>query len=529
MSFEPRPLSPFFASPFGPSPFAPKATPAPAPVDESNVAYALVPSAPALSADECETAETAAEVEIRWGTTVLAVSHLNPPRSFHVGESAGPKAPCDYPVPADKLGAERLTLLHVAPGQPTTVLVPPNGTLRLSSDVFPTRSLADLVAAGLAAPSAAVPGAFEVRLEGGATAEIGVGDLTFRVGLVRAGRAVEARSVDTAALPFHAGSLLVHVGLLAAIALLMPPLGATAEGEMSAEQSYRLGQMLNAVAEREPEPSKDESENVKNDGDEGGQGARSKLEEGSMGSQTSSAVNKGYGVAGPKDNPDPHLSRAAAIDMAREFGMVGLLASAGGSVNSPTAPWGRDEALGTDALSANGNLWGESLGEAAGAGGLGLSGVGEGGGGRYEGIGLGRIGTLGRGDGGGDAMGIGRGHGHLQANHAPKPPIVRTGTLTTSGRIPPEVIQRTVRQSFGRFRFCYENGLRTSPNLAGRVTVRFVIGRDGAVSNAGNGGSDLPDAGVVSCVVRAFYGLSFPAPEAGIVTVSYPITFTPGG
>jgi hypothetical protein len=28
-------------------------------------------------------------------------------------------------------------------------------------------------------------------------------------------------------------------------------------------------------------------------------------------------------------------------------------------------------------------------------------------------------------------------------------------------------------------------------------------------------------------VTRAFYGLSFPQPEGGIVTVTYPITFSP--
>ena len=59
--------------------------------------------------------------------------------------------------------------------------------------------------------------------------------------------------------------------------------------------------------------------------------------------------------------------------------------------------------------------------------------------------------------------------------------------------------------------------------------MHSFIGRDGAVSNVGNGGSDLPDAGVVSCVQRAFYGLSFPQPASGIVTVTYPIVFTPGG
>jgi hypothetical protein len=104
---------------------------------------------------------------------------------------------------------------------------------------------------------------------------------------------------------------------------------------------------------------------------------------------------------------------------------------------------------------------------------------------------------------------------------------VRIGQSVSSGHLPPEIIQRVVRQSFGRFRACYEGGLRGNPNLQGRVAVRFVIGRDGGVSNVANGGSDLADASVVSCVQRAFYGLSFPSPDSGIVTVTYPIVFSP--
>src|SRR5262249_40363330 len=93
------------------------------------------------------------------------------------------------------------------------------------------------------------------------------------------------------------------------------------------------------------------------------------------------------------------------------------------------------------------------------------------------------------------------------------------------GRLPPEIIQRIVRANFGRFRSCYENALLHDPGLAGRVTVRFLIGRDGAVSSVQDGGSNLPNPEVVSCVLRAFYGLSFPQPEGGVVTVSYPIVF----
>jgi TonB family protein len=108
------------------------------------------------------------------------------------------------------------------------------------------------------------------------------------------------------------------------------------------------------------------------------------------------------------------------------------------------------------------------------------------------------------------------------------PGTLPPGTLPP-GTLPPEVIQQAVRQRFARFRLCYEGSLRNSPNLQGRVTVRFVIGRDGTVTSASSSGSDIPDRSVTDCVVRAVYGLSFPKPEGGAVTVTYPIVFTPGG
>jgi hypothetical protein len=110
------------------------------------------------------------------------------------------------------------------------------------------------------------------------------------------------------------------------------------------------------------------------------------------------------------------------------------------------------------------------------------------------------------------------------AKHQPDGP-----SSSKAGRMPPEVIQRIVRKNSGKFRLCYDNGLKKNPKLEGRVSVRFVIGRDGAVSRAEDAGSDLPDKTVVSCVVRAFQALSFPEPEGGIVTVSYPLKFSPGG
>ena len=161
-----------------------------------------------------------------------------------------------------------------------------------------------------------------------------------------------------------------------------------------------------------------------------------------MGNPTTKASGNRYGVQGPQDNTDPHIARQAALRDAAEFGMIGLLnAGAGGDPNAPTAPWGRDDSLGNDALSARGNIWGDNIGDSFGAGGLGLSGIGEGGGGRGEGIGLGSIGTIGHGAGTGTGQGFGNGHGRLAGAHRTKPPQVRMGATSVSGRLPPEVEQ----------------------------------------------------------------------------------------
>src|SRR4029079_5117588 len=305
-------------------------------------------------------------------------------------------------------------------------------------------------------------------------------------------------------------SFLAHAGLIAAMAFFVPPLGLTDDEELDKDAMFLMQEYLKAAAEREQEEKEAEVVQDNSDNKEGGTGTRAKGEEGSMGNPTSKDTNKRYAVQGPQDNADPHIARQAALREAMEFGMIGLLnTGAAGDPNAPTAPWGRDTSLGTDSVSAMGNMFGDEIGDAYGAGGLGLSGIGEGGGGRGEGIGLGSIGTLGHGAGTGTGQGFGNAHGGLGGSHRTKPPSVRMGATQVSGRLPPEVIQRIVRQNFGRFRLCYENGLRNHPNLQGRVSVRFVIGRDGAVSQVQNGGSDMPDGGVVSCTVRAFYGLSF--------------------
>ncbi|HEX7602845.1 MAG TPA: AgmX/PglI C-terminal domain-containing protein, partial [Polyangiaceae bacterium] len=104
------------------------------------------------------------------------------------------------------------------------------------------------------------------------------------------------------------------------------------------------------------------------------------------------------------------------------------------------------------------------------------------------------------------------------------------GSSTANGRLAPELIQRIVRSHFGDFKRCFEVALRTAPGLRGTVRVKFVIGLDGHVSSAADSGaSTLPDPTVVACVAHAFESIEFPSPEGGVVTVVYPIIFSPRG
>ncbi len=109
-----------------------------------------------------------------------------------------------------------------------------------------------------------------------------------------------------------------------------------------------------------------------------------------------------------------------------------------------------------------------------------------------------------------------------------KTPSIRAGAVQVSGRLPPEVVQRVSRQNFGRFRLCYEDLLRTNGKAAGRVNIQFVIGKDGAVTSSKDNGSDIGDATMVGCIKSAFDKITFPQPEGGTVTVSYPLVFAPG-
>ncbi len=124
--------------------------------------------------------------------------------------------------------------------------------------------------------------------------------------------------------------------------------------------------------------------------------------------------------------------------------------------------------------------------------------------------------------------GYGAAHGRL-AGHYTSIIRCRLGgePVVVTGHLGAETIQRVVRDNLGRFRGCYMNGLAHDPKLAGRVSTKFVIARDGSVSAVADAGSDLADANVAACIQRAFSSLEFPESPGGVVTVVYPLDLQP--
>jgi hypothetical protein len=105
-------------------------------------------------------------------------------------------------------------------------------------------------------------------------------------------------------------------------------------------------------------------------------------------------------------------------------------------------------------------------------------------------------------------------------------PQLRAGPPVTN-RIPPEIIMRPIRARFHCFRKCYEQGLAQNPRLGGRISVHFVIDRDGWVRTAKLSGTELADPRVSQCIVNEFVGLRYPSPEADRISVVYPLVFMP--
>jgi hypothetical protein len=178
-----------------------------------------------------------------------------------------------------------------------------------------------------------------------------------------------------------------------------------------------------------------------------------------------------------------------------------------------------------DLLSVGGAISGTDTGPLVlgnGSGGMGTRGSGTGGGGEGEGNVYGTA----------DVDLGGSGNGNRRGTAKPKPAApkerqvsVTTGTAKVKGQLSKELIDKEVRRHRPQISFCYNAQLTRKPDLAGKVTLSWIIRLDGSVTAAKVKSSSLGNSDAESCMVRALGGWRFPKPEGGVVEVEYPFVF----
>jgi len=211
-----------------------------------------------------------------------------------------------------------------------------------------------------------------------------------------------------------------------------------------------------------------------------------------MGALDTPEPNARYGVRGPSDNADPHLAKKAtwtgsSPSSNRVFG-IGIALEPVDGTRAPTAPWGRDAQLGTDATDALGQMWGDDFGIATGE------------------LGLGR-----QAEPGGVAKEL-----QVTATRAAQPRLLHAG-LRVTGRKPSEVARELATQ-FPVFQRCAET---FAPAAAREVRLTFDIGASGHVVAA------EPADALSGCLLRGVRQARFTQGQPAHVV--YPLHVLPAG
>lgn len=94
------------------------------------------------------------------------------------------------------------------------------------------------------------------------------------------------------------------------------------------------------------------------------------------------------------------------------------------------------------------------------------------------------------------------------------------------GGISKSDIDAVVRRNLNQVRYCYTRELQRTPGLAGKVSVKFIIAKDGSVSSATIAKSSLGSSAAESCISGRFLRMQFPALKGGSTAiVNYPFVF----
>ena len=129
-----------------------------------------------------------------------------------------------------------------------------------------------------------------------------------------------------------------------------------------------------------------------------------------------------------------------------------------------------------------------------------------------------------------DPIGVDGGRTRTGSHLNPPPRRVQKLIKTSSnptilGGLDKSSIDTVIKRNIAQIRYCYQKELFMSPNLSGKVVVKFVIAKDGSVSRSSVSASTLKSSKVEDCILNRFMKFSFQQPKGGIVIVKYPFVF----
>jgi hypothetical protein len=440
-------------------------------------------TAPSLDPREIETADRRIEVKVTWGeSAVLHVAHLARGTTFSLGDRSGEAT---LVVGREALGMTILPLVTLSEDGRATLAVPVAARLTRTREGEPART--ETMAAG----GDAFLEWTTIELEPTTTYRVRHRAFVFTVREVAAGKRVEKRRPFDWAFFGHVAAVgLVFVGLLFVSSLTPRSAGALSPPGLDPSNRY-VQHAITMAEQREQVEERVEAPQQASDAPAATADP----------SERRLVVRRPASPSGPTGGRDGWRERASSTAVATALQtMADLLPG--------TPSWVSESTLGPPLRGPGG---GSPFGD------LGLSDTPR--------APTGPVGTI------DVSWGLprpsvppGDGPGTLRARTGGAPPPPPRVEMNASGGLEREIVRRVVRRNEAQVRYCYERALQGDPDLAGRVELKFLIAPTGAVQSAAVQRTEVGRE-VGECIAGAVRRMSFPAPEGGIVAVSYSWTF----
>jgi hypothetical protein len=105
--------------------------------------------------------------------------------------------------------------------------------------------------------------------------------------------------------------------------------------------------------------------------------------------------------------------------------------------------------------------------------------------------------------------------------------MVYQGISTVSGELDKETVRRYIQTKMDQVRWCYQQEVQKNPELAGQVTMAWVILPTGYTAGVKVADTSLRNAAVERCIADRISTWRFPEPKGGtaVQITAYPFIF----